>query len=347
MGSITKRKRVKGIVYRAEVCIKGNPRLTATFDRRSEALRWIEDTESALRAGGYVGNAPPGDMLFDDALDRYMDEVSAKKARSTHEREHRQAAALLRYLKSRKLSEITTADVANYRDSRSSEVGASTVRKDMALLSHLYTIARTEWNLDVSNPVAKVRRPSPPPGRLRFLKREEISALLEEAGKSRRKWLREYIILQINTGMRPSEGAGIRWKQVDLDGRIITLDHTKTRPRRVPLTIQAVESLAAIMPAKSCSPGDYVFMGKNPKMTYRRQPGQYYRESFDAAVKRAGINDFHLHDLRHTAASHMVMSGLDIRTIADILGHSTLAMTMRYTHLLDQHKIKAVDSLSL
>jgi len=107
MGSIVKRKRKKGMVYRAAVSVKGNPRLTATFDRLSDAQRWIEDTETVLRSGGHVGNAPFGDMLVDDALEKYLNEVSSKKAPSTHKREHYQAAALLAYLRGHKLSEIT------------------------------------------------------------------------------------------------------------------------------------------------------------------------------------------------------------------------------------------------
>jgi len=83
-GTIRKRQRKKGIVYRAEICLKGHPGLSATFDRKSDAQRWIEDTEAALRAGGWIGNAPPGDMLFDDAINKYMDEVSAKKRCATN-----------------------------------------------------------------------------------------------------------------------------------------------------------------------------------------------------------------------------------------------------------------------
>lgn len=77
-------------------------------------------------------------------------------------------------------------------------------------------------------------------------------------------------------------------------------------------------------------------------MSYRLRPNQYFRESFEEAVRRANIEDFHMHDLRHTAASYMIMNGVDLRTVADILGHKTIAMTMRYTHLLDDHKLKAV-----
>ena len=80
-------------------------------------------------------------------------------------------------------------------------------------------------------------------------------------------------------------------------------------------------------------------------MTYKQRPNQYFRESFEAAVKRAGIENFHMHDLRHTAASYLLMAGVDLRTLADILGHSTMQMVQRYTHLLDDHKLKAIDRI--
>ena len=94
MATVKARKRKKGTVYCAEVRIKGHPRLSQTFDRQSEAMRWAEDTEKALRNGGYVGNSPPDDMLFDDALKKYLAETSSKKAESTHRRELYQAKSL-------------------------------------------------------------------------------------------------------------------------------------------------------------------------------------------------------------------------------------------------------------
>jgi integrase len=142
--------------------------------------------------------------------------------------------------------------------------------------------------------------------------------------------------------MRPSEGAGLIWSQIDFDRRIIDLRETKTDPRRVPLTVPAIEMLASLVPSGGYDCRDYVFLPRKPKMTYRLRPNQYFRESFEEAVRRANIEDFHMHDLRHTAASYMIMNGVDLRTVADILGHKTIAMTMRYTHLLDDHKLKAV-----
>lgn len=104
--------------------------------------------------------------------------------------------------------------------------------------------------------------------------------------------------------MRPSEGAALTWSQIDFDGRIIDLQETKTDPRRVPLTVPAIETLADLVPSGGFDCNDYVFLPRDPKMTHRLRPNQYFRESFDAAVKRANIDDFHMHDLRHTAASY-------------------------------------------
>ncbi len=106
MATITKRKRKKGIVYCAEIRVKGHPSLSQTFDRKLEAHRWAEETEAALRTDGYIGNAPPDDMLFDDALEKYLVEVSNQKAKSTHRRELYQSRSL-HYFFGKTLKEFT------------------------------------------------------------------------------------------------------------------------------------------------------------------------------------------------------------------------------------------------
>lgn len=345
MVSVRSMKRKKGTVYCAEVRVKGHPRLSQTFDRKSEALRWAEDTETALRNGGYIGNAPQNDMLFDDALEKYLAETSSQKAKSTHRRELYQSKSL-RYFCGRSLKEITPALAAKFRDKRSTEVQPATVIKDLNMLSHLYTTAIREWGVEAVNPVSIIRKPKTPPGRLRFLTDAEIKRLLKESRKANRPNLYHFIMVQLHTGMRPSEGAGLTWGQIDFDGRVIDLQKTKTDPRRVPVTVPAIETLSQLVPTGGYKCKDFVFLPKQPKMTHRLRPNQYFRESFEAAVKRANIDDFHMHDLRHTAASYMIMNGVDLRTVADILGHKTISMTMRYTHLLDEHKLKAVDRIA-
>jgi len=337
-------KRKKGTIYKAEVRIKGHNPLYQTFDRLSDAQRWAEDTEATLRAGGYIGDAAPGDMPFAKALYRYEQEVSSKKRPNTQAREITSATQLRKSFSGLSLKEITPARVAAFRDERLKTVSPSTLQKDLALLSHLYTIAMTEWSLDVKNPVASIRKPATSNGRLRFLSKDEARNLLEICKKSRNNKLYQYVQLLLHTGMRPSEAAGLIWEQIDIDARIIDLTITKTKPRRVPLTIMAVEILLDIMP-EQCLNSMPVFLPDNMSVTIQRRPNLYFRRAFDNAVKKAKIENFHMHDLRHTAASYLLMAGVDLRTLADILGHSTMQMVQRYTHLLDDHKLKAVDRI--
>lgn len=344
MATIRTIKRKKGVVHRAEVRIKGHPRLSQTFDRLSDAQRWAEDTEATLRSGGYIGNAAPDDMAFSKALDRYELEISSRKRPNTKAREITSANRLRESFNGLSLKEITPALVAAFRDKRLQKVGPSTLQKDLALLSHLYTIARTEWALEINNPVAFVRKPRKPEGRLRFLSKDEARNLLEICKKSRNEKLYHYVQLLLHTGMRPSEGAGLVWGQVDIDARIIDLTVTKTKPRRVPLTTRTVEILLDIMP-EQCNSRMPVFLPKKVSETVQRRPNLFFRRAFDTAIKKAKIEDFHMHDLRHTAASYLLMAGVDLRTLAEILGHNTMQMVQRYTHLLDDHKLKAIDRI--
>lgn len=344
MAYVRKIKRKKGTIYKAEVRIKGHDPLYQTFDRLSDAQRWGEETETLLRSGGYIGDTAPGDMTFEKALNRYELEVSSKKRPNTQAREITSATKLRKSFSGLSLKEITPARVAAFRDERLKTVSPSTLQKDLALLSHLYTIARSEWALEVNNPVASIRKPATSNGRLRLLSKDEARHLLEICKKSRNKKLYQYVQLLLHTGMRPSEAAGLIWGQIDIDARIIDLTITKTKPRRVPLTIMAVEIMLVIMPEK-CVKSMPIFLPDNVSTTVQRRPNLFFRRAFDNAVKKAKIEDFNMHDLRHTAASYLLMAGVDLRTLADILGHSTMQMVQRYTHLLDDHKLKAVDRI--
>ena len=133
MATVKARKRKKGTVYCAEVRLKGQPRLSQTFDRKSEAVRWAEETEVALRNGSYVANELPSAMRFEDALAKYLAEVSGQKAPSTHRREIHQSRSL-EFFNGKQLIEITPALAAQFREKRLTKVMPATVIKDLNLL---------------------------------------------------------------------------------------------------------------------------------------------------------------------------------------------------------------------
>jgi integrase len=142
----------------------------------------------------------------------------------------------------------------------------------------------------------------------------------------------------LHTGMRPSEQYNLTWDRVDLVRKLITLPKTKNgKTRHIPLN----SIVAAIFQGLfDCSSGQgRVFVTKDGV------PLKGYKHWFDDVVKEAGIKEFTWYCLRHTFASRLVMAGVDIRTVAELMGHKTIQMTMRYAHLAQQHKQDAVERL--
>ncbi len=270
--------------------------------------------------------------------------VSTTKRPNSERRDRDSAKAILKGLgRDILLTDVNTPRLAAYRDSRIQKVSPSTIQKEFALLSHLFNIARREWGLPVDNPVKDVSRPKIRNGRTRFLSTDEAQNLLNIAKESRNRKLYPYLLLMMHTGMRPSEAAGLTWGNVDLDARLVNLHITKTDMRDVPLTEIASDVLRSIRP-QDVKNDTYVFLPPESleSVRIRNIPCLHFKRAFETACAKADLEDVHLHDLRHTAASHLLMAGVDIRTLAEILGHKTLQMVYRYTHLLNDHKLKAV-----
>lgn len=239
---------------------------------------------------------------------------------------------------------VTAAAIAQYEKTRMDDmvarggrkVSAHTVRNELGVLRHLLRLARRWGYLDV---VPEVVLPKTPRGRLRFLDADEIGRLLEACRASRNRYLSAVVVIALHTGMRKGEILGLEWERVDLSSARIRLDRTKSgEPRGVPLNRDVYEVLIALEPDAQRRQGR-VF----PEGNDRR--GSQVRTAFEAALTRAGITGFRFHDLRHTAASHLVMRGASLKDVQEILGHADLRMTNRYAHLSPAHLRGAVERL--
>jgi len=348
MARIQTRKGKKRTTFTATVRVKGFPALARTFDTKGEAKNWAVNVEKDMRMGRYQDVRPVEKLRFAEVLMRYLEQVSTTKRPNSESRDRISAKALLNGFG----SEISLADVnprrlSAYRDARMKTVSPSSIQKEFALLSHMFNVARREWGLPVDNPVSEVTRPKVRNNRTRFLTKEEAQKLLDIAKTSRNQKLYPYLLVMMHTGMRPSEAAGLKWGDVALDARLVKLQITKTDMRYVPLTEMAENVLRSIRPMDA-GKDMYVFL---PPSSFKSKqilevPCHHFKRSFGTARAKAGLEDVHLHDLRHTAASHLLMAGVDIRTLAEILGHKTLQMVHRYTHLLNDHKLKAVERIN-
>jgi integrase len=188
--------------------------------------------------------------------------------------------------------------------------------------------------------------------RLRFLTEDEIPRLLDEC----QPYLRNIVECALNTGMRRQEILSLKWAQIR--NGFIYLRETKTKePRQIPINddlamlfkkikseqnpkgSNVVDMQGRALNENQGIPSKYVF-------TFRGVPIQFVKTAFKGALKRAGIHDFRFHDLRHTFASQLIMKGGTLKDVQELLGHKTMTMTLRYAHLTQEHKKKAVNLLN-
>ncbi|MDP2805877.1 MAG: tyrosine-type recombinase/integrase [Gallionellaceae bacterium] len=192
------------------------------------------------------------------ALERYETEVSSKKDGYEQEK-YRIKAWLANPLALRSLASLRGADFAKWRDARLKEVAVSTLQKDIAVISHLFTIARTDWGMAVQNPIADITIPTEDNSRDRRLEDGEYKALIEALtpssgrGQHRSKWMIPLVKLAIETGARQSELLALTWGDVDTDTLSITVrgkkrsdgksrTKNKTKLREVPMSPIALKA---------------------------------------------------------------------------------------------------------
>jgi integrase len=246
------------------------------------------------------------------------------------------------------LSELTPVLISEYRDLlskkitfRKTQISHATVNRYLAALSTAISTAINEWGWMEDNILRKVSKLKEPRGRVRYFSDEERERFLLACKESHNSDLYVAVILALSTGGRKNEIWGLSWKDVDLKNGFITFEETKNdEPRSVPLQGHALE----LMLKRSKVPRidtDLVFPSR-----VDQQKHLDFRKPFQMALKAAQIEDFRWHDLRHCAASYLVMAGVDMRTVAEILGHKTIQMTQRYAHLSPEHLKDAVAKMN-
>lgn len=327
--------------YTAEVRLKGYPAQAATFKRLTDAKKWIQDTESAIREGRHFKTVEAKKHTFADMVDRYIKAVLP----SYNEKERRERKSKLLWWKSQigdyLLSDITPPLIVESRDLLAESRSPATVVRYIAALSHMFTIATNEWQWVQENPAKKVTKPTEPDGRVRFLDDDERQRLLQACRESSSPLLYPCVILAISTGMRQAEQMGLKWPDVNLKDGYLILHKTKNGARRrVPLAGQGLELLREHAKVRRLDT-ELLF----PSDTLPSKPINL-RSAFQYALERAGITNFHWHDLRHCTASYLAMNGASLAEIAEIMGHKTLSMVKRYAHLSDGHVSNVVASMN-
>ncbi len=354
------------VSFRAKVRLKGAVPVSATFERKTDAAKWAQQTEAAIREGRYFKNAEAKRHTLGDLVDRYTAEILPTKPKSAVDQTRQLAwwkgrighlvladvtPAVLSQCKSELASGMQgdgamSVAVVNPRTGKATKKAVpprspSTVLRYMAVMSHAFSVACKEWQWLDDSPMRNVSKPKEPRGRVRYLSNDERDALLKACAESRSEDLHVAVVLALSTGARLMELMSLRWPQVDLQRRVITLTETKNGEiRALALTGKALEMVSERAKLRRIDT-DLLF----PSKTNPKKPIDLHGP-FSTALKHAGITDFRWHDLRHTAASWLAMNGASLAEIAEALGHKTLAMVKRYAHLSNAHTISVVESMN-
>lgn len=288
MASITKASNG----YRVQISVKGN-RDSQVFRTKREADAWAAARETELRE---MASKPLGERhTLRDALQRYADKVSPTKRGTRWEVIRLNLFERLPYLPVDKLmSDITSQDMADFRDSRLQVVAPASFLREMNILCNVFEVAIKEWEWIKDNPTKMIRKPSKPPHRDVTITRVQIKLMLEQMGYSPTLKIRTVsqsvamaFLVALRTGMRAKELCNLKWSDIH-DGYCV-LHETKTIPRDVPLTKKAMALIKRME-------------GYDSKYVFDLKP-QTLSSFFLKYRHRAGLEGFTFHDSRHTAAT--------------------------------------------
>ena len=296
MAVIRKRKGSYQVIIRKV----GHQPLTKSFKLHSEAQRFAKAVEGKFVEDDYLLNLSAKNKYpnFRTCLERYRDEVSSTKRSKDME------SKLIRYILREgfvelRIDRVNQKVMADYRDRSLKSLGGASVNRRLAIISHMYSIAKKEWGYDVENPVRNIRKPKNPDPRDRQFTKEELEKLLR--GNRASPHMKFIIELALETGMRRTEIANI--KSEHIKGLMLNIPVAKTKPRTIPITKKAKQLLRDNLPIRMSSGAIH--------------------QAWVRLCKFYNIKDAHFHDLRgQSLRRFFTEKSLDVPSVMLISGHS-------------------------
>ncbi|MFC1891865.1 tyrosine-type recombinase/integrase [Thermodesulfobacteriota bacterium] len=334
--------RKRGNSYQIDYVDPNGKRIRQSFSKKKDAVAELGKRVSLIAENRYLDVKKDYKNTFNELLEEYKKNFKLQPSYSKYKKfcienfkEH--------FGENTILANIKYLDLETYRNHLMQKLTKNgtirtdaSVNRETACLHHIFSKA-VEWEMVERSPFerGKTLLLKENNQRIRYLTDEEIDKLLEEC--ECRKHLHPIVICAINTGMRKGEILNLKWHQIK--SGFIYLRKTKTKNKReIPVNDDLLQILKEIRQNQGLT-SEYVF-------TYGSRSVSRIDRAFRGALDRAGIRDFKFHDLRHTFASHLVMRGASLKEVQELLGHKTMTMTLRYAHLSQEHKKKAVNLLN-
>lgn len=308
--------------WQAKVRRQGYPSQSKTFESKREAEAWVSVIESEMTRSVFVDRSKAERETLDQVIQSYIDNIAP---------EHKGGDAEILRLKKfkrdesklcqRAMATLKMEDFEKYRDRRlkDEKKAPGTVKRELGLLHCVIESARRRLGL-IENPVTDVRRPKVQDNRVMRFQDGEEETLMAALDGCRNKWVKPAVILAMETAMRRGELLSLRWENIDLKERTAHLPDTKNgEARDVPLSPIALQTLKGL--PRSIN-GDVLLT-----------TAEGLKNAFERARKRADMEHFNFHDLRHEAISRLFERGWNVMEVAAVSGHKDLQSLKRYTNL--------------
>ncbi|APG61990.1 hypothetical protein LPB140_03205 [Sphingorhabdus lutea] len=296
-----------------------------------------------LRSEAVLGGDPAGAKAEKKAIPLYSElAVQHLDHASTYQRSYDSTRRIIENhviprWGNKRLDEIKQQDVAMWlSDKRKDGLAPASVEKIRTMFSRSFALAM-QWNLFDHNPVKDIPRAKFNNARERYLTSEEAERLRLACECSSNPQLKHIVGLLLLTGARKSELLNAEWRHIDLEQRSWKLPMTKNgRGRHVPLSQPAVDIIKQLPKFDGCP-----YLLPNPQTL---KPYVDIKKAWQEARKLAGLEDLHIHDLRHSAASFMINAGIDLYTVGKMIGHVSINSTTRYSHLANDTLMAAAEA---
>lgn len=309
-----------------------------------DVLRKLEEDHDKKRFGIMDEKQIP----FENYSREYLDYSKTNKAQASYVRDKTSMHTLLRFFRSIYLPRLTSRHIENMKTKRLAEgVSPRTVNIELRCLTHMLNKA-VEWGYIRETPAKKVKlltyEKKPP----RFLSKEEASKLLDASTP----WSKPIFIIMLNTGIREGERRRLKFEDIDFANKRVIIRSSKTKDfRTIPMNKEVEKVLRWLKE-------NYIPPHTNVSYTRKEHQKEYVicneegmtvdsiKTTLINACRKAGLNGVSPHTLRHTFASHLIMSGVDLRTVQRLMGHKSITTTMMYAHLTEDHLARGVEKLN-
>jgi site-specific recombinase XerD len=310
---------------------------------KKEARKVLKHLEVQYIKGKFDINDLTDSILY-DFLEEYLEYSKTNKAFSTYIREKEIAGILKSHFGNVIIKSIDTKSIENYKSNRVGKgLKPATINRELTMVRFMLKKANDWHYLDKIPKVSFLKLTKNP---IKFLSIIEIERLLEHSSV----WLKPILIVLRNTGMRIGELLALKLNDVDIEKGNVLVRSSKTNNfRHIPINVELEDTLKWLM--------EYCVNPKSLKINKRHTHQKEYifchqdgskvesiKHSFKKACLRADIKAT-IHTIRHTFASHLVMNNVDLVSIKELLGHSSISTTMIYAHVSDSHKAESVKKL--